>query len=118
MTEERYEPTKAELLAGLVAGNANFEQHGAAVQRSHRFPMWIFSQIENMARMADTSVSVIVNQLLECGLEAVKKELPEDVARQISCMSKEQIERPVKQLHEKAGSFTPSKKRGRPAKTS
>jgi len=103
--DERYEPTKAEILAGLVTGNANFEQIGGAVQRSHRFPLHIFVQIENLARMADTSVSVIINQLLECGLEAVRSELPDDVAEQIARVSKEQIERPVKTLKEKAGTY-------------
>jgi hypothetical protein len=105
MSEERYEPTKAEILAGIVTGNAHFEQVGGAVQRSHRFPLHIFAQIENLARMADSSVSVIINQLLECGLEAVRKELPDDVAEQVSRVSREQMDRPVKQLKEKAGRY-------------
>lgn len=108
MSDERYEPTKAEVLAGLVTGNARFEQVGGAVQRSHRFPLHIFVQIENLARMADTSVSVIVNQLLECGLEAVRKELPEDVAEQVARVSKDQVDRPVKKLREKAGAYKPA----------
>lgn len=118
MNAERYEPTKAEMLASLVSGNAEFGQIGAAIQRSHRFPIWMFVQIENLARMADTSVSVIVNQLLECGLEAVKKELPEDVAAQISRTSKDQLDRPTKPLHEEVKPRNPSAKLGRPAKKS
>lgn len=109
MNAEKHEPTQAEQLAALVTGNAGIEQMGGAVQRSHRFPLHLFVQIENLAHMADTSVSVIVNQLLECGLEAVREKLPEDVAAQVSRVTKEQIERPAKPLREKAGTLNPAK---------
>lgn len=93
MEDDRYEPTKAEFLAGLIQGSANINSTMATVQRSHRFPLYIFVQIENMARMGNVPVSLIINQLLECGLDAVLKELPEDLAREIGRLSKEQIER-------------------------
>lgn len=93
MENEHYEPSKAEFLAGLIQGSANLQSTMASVQRSHRFPLHIFVQIENMARMGNVPVSLIINQLLECGLDSVLKELPEDLAREIGSLSKEQIER-------------------------
>lgn len=93
MENERYEPSKAEFLAGLIQGSANLQSTMASVQRSHRFPLHIFVQIENMARMGNVPVSLIINQLLECGLEAVIKALPEEQAREIGRLSKDQLER-------------------------
>lgn len=104
MTEERYEPTPAEMLASLLKRNAGLEQVTATVQRSHRFPAHTFIQIENMARMANVAVSVIINQLLECGLQAVHQELSEDEIRQIHVVSKEQTERPMKTVRVKVKS--------------
>ena len=66
------------------------------MQRSHRFPVMLFTQIENMARMGSVPVSLIINQLLGCGLEAVKKELPEQVVKELSFITQEQVERPTK----------------------
>jgi hypothetical protein len=111
MSTDKYEPTKAEFLAHLIEGHANFEQKGASIQRSHRFPLWIFTQIENIAALANTSVSVVINQLLECGLEAVSKELTPDVNSQIRQVKPEQFNRPTKGLHEKVGSFEKPKER-------
>jgi hypothetical protein len=91
MTDEHYEPTKAEFLADLLQGSATYGSTMATVQRSHRFPMHIFIQIENMARMGNVPVSLIINQLLECGLEAVIKELPEEQAELIYRASEDQI---------------------------
>ncbi len=93
MENERYVPTKAEFLADLIQGSATYQSTMASVQRSHRFPLHIFVQIENMARMGNVPVSLIINQLLECGLDSVLKELPEDLAREISRLTQEQIER-------------------------
>lgn len=93
MENERYEPTKAEFLADLIQGSAIYQSTTASVQRSHRFPLHIFVQIENMARMGDVPVSLIINQLLECGLEAVYSELPEERARELGRLLKEQVER-------------------------
>lgn len=93
MQNEQYEPTKAEFLAGLITGSASMSSHMATVQRSHRFPLHLFMQIENMARLGGVPVSLIINQLLEVGLDAVWKELPEDVAQKIVTVTKEQAER-------------------------
>ncbi len=90
MENDRYEPTKAEFLAGLIQGSSNLQSTMATVQRSHRFPMHIFIQIENMARMGNVPVSLIINELLECGLEAVIKELPEEQAKLVNRVSEEQ----------------------------
>jgi hypothetical protein len=95
MSEDQYIPSKAEFLAGLVTGSAGLSQSEATVQRSHRFPLHLFVQIENMARMGGVPVSLIINELLECGLVAVKQELPEDKVQEVSCATKEQFERPT-----------------------
>lgn len=93
MSDENYEPTKAELLAGLLTGNANMAGTNATIQRSHRFPVNLFVQIENMARVSEVPVSTIINLLIECGLEAVGKELPQQILEQLNICSKEQFER-------------------------
>ena len=89
------EPSKAEFLASLITGNASLGQHAATIQRSHRFPAHLFWQIENMARMGGVPVSLIINQVLECGLDAVLRELPEDAAREVSKISPAQLSQPV-----------------------
>lgn len=98
MTNERYVPTKAEMLAALVVGNASLTEAGATVQRSHRFPLYLFVQIENMARVAKVPVSVIINQLIECGLDAVSEELPDDVLKQLVAVEEGQLDRPTKSV--------------------
>jgi len=98
MTNERIELTSAQMLATLVMGRADMAESMATVQRSHRFPLHIFAQIENMARIGKVPVSAIINQLIECGLEAVKKELPKNVVQQIKVMSQEQVDRPSKSV--------------------
>ncbi len=98
MTNEKYEPTQAEILASIVTGRGTSGYMGAAVQRSHRFPYHLFLQIENMANAGGVPVSIIINQLIECGLEAVKGKLPDEFVKQLSHVTKEQSERPVKSI--------------------
>lgn len=98
MTEKSNYPTEAQILASLIKRNGSIGMFSASVQRSHRFPLHIFTQIENMARMADVSVSTIINQLLAVGLEAVHENLSEDEIKEIRFVSKEQLDRPFKQL--------------------
>ncbi len=95
MTDERYVPTKTEFLVDLLTGDASFSSIGATVQRSHRFPLAIFLKIENMARMGGVPVSLIINQLLECGLDAVLRELPEEAASQVNLIADDQLNRPT-----------------------
>ena len=95
MTEEKYIPTKTEFLVDLLTGDASYSSAEATVQRSHRFPLGLFLQIENMARMGGVPVSLIINQLLECGLDAVLHELPEEAARQVSQVTLDQVNRPT-----------------------
>lgn len=94
MTKHQDQPTKAEILAALVTGDASISSSMATVQRSHRFPIQTFAQIENMARMGGVPVSLIINELLRVGIEALYKELSPEVADDVSTMSKEQVERP------------------------
>lgn len=93
MSGDNYEPTKLEILAALVTGSASLESRSASVQRSHRFPLHIFTQIENLARIGEVPVSLIINELLECGLEALLKELPTEVAEQVRLIHKDQLNR-------------------------
>ena len=93
MNEEQYTPTNAEFLADLLIGDASISSVGATVQRSHRFPMSIFIQIENMARMGGVPVSLIINQLLECGLDAVFSRLPEAAIQEVKGVRPEQLNR-------------------------
>lgn len=115
VSEEQYIPSKAEFLAGLVTGTAAMSQSMATVQRSHRFPLHLFVQIENMARMGGVPVSLIINELLECGLEAVKQELPEDVAQEVARATHEQFDRPTvtENVEVKSGRATSKPKRER-----
>ncbi len=96
MTNEKYVPSKAQILSDLVGGYASVYETSAAVQRSHRFPSYLFTQIENLARLGKVPVSLIINQLIECGLEAVKKELPEETAKQLTFSTQAQVDRPTK----------------------
>lgn len=98
MSKDENYPSEAQLLASLIKRSGSIGMNMASVQRSHRFPLHIFVQIENMARMADVSVSTIINQLLSVGLEAVKENLTEDEISQITFIKPEQIERPTKSL--------------------
>jgi hypothetical protein len=87
------EPTKAQHLAGIVSGTANTSTTMATVQRSHRFPLHIFVIIENLAKKADCSVSAMINQLLEVGMESLLKELPEEIGQEIHHVTQEQIDK-------------------------
>ena len=88
MTEKL--PTKAQMLAACVMGNGSSFASEATVQRSHRFPVVLMVQIENMARMAKMPVSAVINDLLEIGLEATTRELDQDTAKATNRVQKEQ----------------------------
>lgn len=87
-------PNKAEFLAQLITGDAGMEGRTVSVQRSHRFPIHIYTQIENLARIGKMPASVVINELLECGLEALGKELPPEVAREVKIIWEKQLNRP------------------------
>ena len=95
MSDVRFRPTSCEFLVDLLTGEASASFSGATVQRSHRFPLSIFIQLENMAQMAGVPVSLIINQVLECGLETVRQELPEDVVQELQTVKPEQLNRPT-----------------------
>ncbi|PTQ78878.1 hypothetical protein C8R26_101194 [Nitrosomonas oligotropha] len=96
-------PNKAEFLAQLITGDAGMEGRTVSVQRSHRFPLHIYTQIENLARIGKMPASVVINELLECGLEALIKELPPEVVKQARFTKEEQINRPLVSVKIKAG---------------
>lgn len=84
MNNKRLEPTAAQMIAGLARGTAQYEEMEMKVQRSHRFPVGLFLQIENLASVSRVPVSMIINLLIESGLEAVKKEISPDLVRQLT----------------------------------
>jgi hypothetical protein len=95
LTTKRNEPTAAEVLASLVAGSGQYMQATVSVQRSHRFPIGLFTQIENLAKMGGVPVSLIINQLIESGLEAVKENLPPETVAKMTLITQKQLDRPM-----------------------
>ena len=91
---EDYRPTKAEMLASLVSGTAGISGSTSTVQRSHRFHSHILAQIENMAQMGGVPVSVVINELLEVGIEAIQNQLTAEESNKIFRMSQGQRDRP------------------------
>lgn len=89
----QYEPTKVQHLAGIITGTANTTTMMATVQRSHRFPLHLFVVIENLAKKADCSVSAMINQLLEVGMECLLKELPQEIVHEVQRVTQEQIDK-------------------------
>lgn len=102
-------PSKAEHLANIITGNASTEKISATVQRSHRFPLDLFTQIENMAKLADSSVSSMINEVIEVGLDALYVELPEETVRQICMITEAQIKKANSQVHQKLGKYKSEK---------
>lgn len=88
--------SKAEHLASLVTGGARSDFRGASIQRSHRFPAHLFVQIQNMAQIGGMPESQVINWLIECGLEAVKKNLPPEVAQRLVVEQDAQTNAPPK----------------------
>lgn len=88
--------SEAQILASLIKRSGKAEKLSVTVQRSHRFPAHIFTKIENMARMSDVSVSMIINQLLEVGIESVYKNLTDEEMVQINNVSEEQLNKHFK----------------------
>ncbi len=95
MTRSRKEPSKVEMLASLVTGQGEAAYTMASVQRSHRFPVHVFAQIENLAKMGGVPVSMIINELLDCGLDALMAELSEEEVAKVTRLTKEQLDRPT-----------------------
>jgi hypothetical protein len=93
MSAAKHEPSEAEMLAMLITRSVDYGHVMATVQRSHRFPVHLLAQMESMARMGQVPVSVIINQVIECGLEAVKERLPPDVVRELSSGQTRQADR-------------------------
>ena len=106
---KRHVPTKSEHLANILSGNASTESTASTVQRSHRFPIYQFVLIENMAKIANCSVSAMINQVLEVGVDALYDHLPDDVAQQMHRVTQEQINKANSQVHQKVGTYKAKK---------
>ncbi len=101
--EEFKEPSKAEHLASILAGNASTSMNTATVQRSHRFPIYYFVLIENMAKLANCSVSAMINQVLEVGVDALYDHLPQELVEQIHKATQEQIDKANSRINQTVG---------------
>ena len=93
MSEQGELPSKAEMFAGLITGHAKFHGNAPTIQRSHRFPVFFFTQIENLARVGGVPISLVINQLIECGLEAIKQELPAELVGEMHSVSPAAVDR-------------------------
>lgn len=58
MSQDRKELTEAKMLAAMLIGSMDMSMGAASVQRSHRFPLHIFTKMENMAKIADRRAHV------------------------------------------------------------
>lgn len=99
------DPTRAEHLANILAGNANARMFGASVQRSHRFPIQSFIVIENLAKLANCSVAAMINEIIEVGIESLSTELTPEISQQIHMATQEQIDKVNSQVRQKIGKF-------------
>jgi predicted DNA-binding protein len=95
MNTKPNELSNADILASIVRGSGKYGQAGGSIQRSHRFPVEMFARIENLADMGGVSVSLIINQLLACGIEAVEAKLPPEKVAQLNRLRPEQLDRPI-----------------------
>ena len=84
------DPPKAAQLAAILLGNASTGSRTATVQRSHRFPLHHFTQIENMAKMANCSVAAMINQVIEVGIDSLYEYIPPEMATKLSIVTQEQ----------------------------
>ena len=94
MATDHYQPSAVDLLAAVIKKKGSSGYSAATVQRSHRFPLHLIAQIENMAQEGDVPVSLILNRLIECGLDAVKQKLSQEEVDRIETMSPAQIAQP------------------------
>lgn len=100
---ERKEPSKAEHLANILSGNASSENITATVQRSHRFPIYYFMLIENMAKIANCSVSAMINQVIEVGVDSLYDHLPDEIAQEMHRCTQEQVDKANSQVRQVIG---------------
>lgn len=103
MSGHENEPSKAKQLAAVLEKRAGTSYRGVTVQRSHRFPLYYFAIIENMAKVANCNVSTMINQIIEVGVDAMYKELSPEMIQQIHKLSDEQIKTADKTISEQAG---------------
>lgn len=97
------EPSKAEQLASILDGTGSSETYTSSVQRSHRFPIYYYVLIENMAKIAGCSVSAMINQVIEVGVDALYETLPQETVEEIHKVTEEQIKKGNSQLRQTIG---------------
>lgn len=97
------EPSKAKKLASILEKRSSSSYRGVTVQRSHRFPLYYFVIIENMAKIANCSVSAMINQIIEVGVDAMYPELSHEMVQQIHKLTDDQIALAEKTVSEHVG---------------
>lgn len=90
--------SKADVLVDILNNQGEYFLKTNSVQRSHRFPEVLFIQIENLARIGKVPVSLIINELLDCGLEVVRQKLSKEIVDQLSLKTEECIKSKTKEL--------------------
>ena len=103
------EPSKAQQLAAILSGNATTAYRTATVQRSHRFPIHEFMLIENLAKIADCSVAAMINQVIAVGIDSLYEHLPEEMAKGISHVTEEQVNKINSNVSQKIGKYKAKK---------
>lgn len=98
-------PSKAQQLAAILSGNASTAYRTATVQRSHRFPIHEFMMIENLAKIADCSVAAMINQVIAVGIESLCEHLPEEMAKGLSHVTQEQVDKVNSNVSQKIGKY-------------
>ena len=80
-TNDGEEITKAEHLASVLVGTGTTKLNADARPVLSRLPTWTLAEVDAMAAMANKSRNSMIIHLLDCGLEEVRKQLPEDKAQ-------------------------------------
>lgn len=103
------EPSKAAQLAAVLKGHGTTGFRSATVQRSHRFPLHQFMLIENMAKIADCSVSAMINQVIDVGVDALYEHLPPEMAKEIHHVTQKQVDKANSSINQTVGKYKADK---------
>lgn len=80
---EEFEPTAAQQLASELQHHGRSQYIGLLFPVPTRLNLDVYSMVEALTHRAGTSRNKLMNQLIEAGIEAVLKELDNDVVTEI-----------------------------------
>ena len=83
-THDGEEITKAEHLASVLTGSGTTRLIADARPVLSRLPSYTLAEVDAMALMANKSRNSMIIHLLDCGLEEVRKQLPDDKAQALN----------------------------------